>query len=109
MAGVTNIAYVHIIAVAAIPAVLYVLTCGAYTEFQARRMRIARFHQEVDRRVLLNRFPLFLISFVVIITLGKVGFFRRACIDPSSANTSDDASFRHFRHSSACSGLPQAS
>ena len=85
MSAVTGVPYAKIILVAVIPALLYVLSCAAYVELQARRMHVFPPREEVDTKILLNRLPVFVIPFVVIIVLflsGKTPMFVgfSACI-----------------------------
>jgi TRAP transporter 4TM/12TM fusion protein len=71
--AITGISYAKIIAVAAVPAVFYVLSCALYVQFQAAKMNIVPRAEEVDYRELLFRSPLFLGSLLIIITLFVIG------------------------------------
>ncbi len=70
MSGWTGIPYIQIIAMAAIPAVLYFFSAGLYVQFQAMKMKIAPMSEtKVDYREMLLTAHLFLIPLGVIIVL----------------------------------------
>lgn len=71
--GVTGISYSKIIAVVAVPAFFYVLSCAFYVQFQAAKMKIVAYEEQVDYRELLLRLPLFIGSLLVIILLFAMG------------------------------------
>ncbi|MBN2063097.1 MAG: TRAP transporter fused permease subunit [Deltaproteobacteria bacterium] len=73
MSAVTGIPYSKICLVSIIPALLYVLSCAAYVELQARRMRISPPREYVDVKILLNRLPVFGVPLVLMITLFLFG------------------------------------
>ncbi len=74
MAGFTGIAYSTIIIVAALPALLYIISAALYTYFQGERMKVVRWETSIDVRELLLRLPLFLVPLLVIIVLFVMGF-----------------------------------
>lgn len=74
MAGIIGVSYAKIILVAILPALLYVACCLFYVVLQARRMKIPRLVEKVDKKELFYRFPLFLIPLLVIIILFLKGF-----------------------------------
>jgi len=74
MAGFTGISYSTIIIVAALPALLYILSAAFYTYFQGERMQVTRWEESVDVRELLLRAPLFLMPLLVIVVLFMMDF-----------------------------------
>lgn len=71
--AITGISYTKIIAVAAVPALFYILSCALYVQFQAAKMNIVPRVEEVNYRELIFRSPLFLGSLLIIITLFVIG------------------------------------
>lgn len=71
--GVTGIAYGKIIAVVAVPAFFYILSCAFYVQFQAVKMKIVHYEEQVNYRELFLRLPLFLGSLLIIIVLFALG------------------------------------
>ncbi len=75
MAGFTGIPYSKIIIVAALPALLYIISAAFYTYFQGERMKVARWEETaVDVRELLLRAPIFFVPLAVIIILFVMDF-----------------------------------
>lgn len=75
MAGLTGIPYMHIIAMAAIPAILYFFSAGVYVYLRAGQLKIAKVAEEkVDIRELLLSSPIFLVPFATIITTLMMGY-----------------------------------
>ncbi len=66
MMSITGLSYVTIITAAAIPAVIYYLGIGTSVFFHAGRQNIPRVEEEIDRKLLLRRAPLFLVPFGLI-------------------------------------------
>jgi len=71
--AITGIPYAKVIAIAALPALFYILSCALYVQFQAAKMNIVPPAEEVDYRELILRSPLFLGSLLIIIILFAVG------------------------------------
>lgn len=74
MAGFTGISYSTIIIVAALPALLYILSAAFYTYFQGERMQVTRWEESVDVRELLLRAPLFVMPLLVVVVLFMMDF-----------------------------------
>jgi TRAP-type uncharacterized transport system fused permease subunit len=74
MAGIVGINYAQVIAVAFLPAFLYVTCCLCYVVFQARRRRVGSSKEKVDTGELVGRLPLFLTPLLLIIFLFIRGF-----------------------------------
>lgn len=74
MVGITGIPYHKIIGVAILPALLYFFAAGLYVHFQAAKMDISGVPEEVDRKELLLRAPLFFVPFLLIIILFIRGY-----------------------------------
>ncbi|MFC1893430.1 TRAP transporter permease [Chloroflexota bacterium] len=69
MAYLTGIPYVRIMAICAIPAILFFLSAGLYVQFQAMKMKIRPVVEPVDTKELLLTVPLFVIPLAFIILL----------------------------------------
>ena len=70
MVGFTGIAYKQIVAVAILPALLYIFSAGLYVSFQAGKLGIQGAAQSrVDRRELLLRAPIFFGPLIVLTIL----------------------------------------
>lgn len=83
--AMTGVSYARVIAVAALPAIFYILSGALYVQFQAARLNIVPKVEEVDYRELIYRSPLFLGSLLIIIFLfviGKTALYVRfwACV-----------------------------
>lgn len=77
MAGMTDIPYIQICAMAIIPAIIYYLTVGTYVYIRAGQLNIGRMkpgNEKVDTRELLLEAPKFIIPFAVIVALLMAGF-----------------------------------
>jgi TRAP transporter 4TM/12TM fusion protein len=73
MSGMTGVPYARIILVAVIPALLYMISCAAYVELQARYLHILPPREEVDIKIILERLPIFVIPFLLIVGLFLAG------------------------------------
>ncbi len=75
MMAFTGVAYVQLMAMLAIPAILYFLSAGLYAQFQAMKLKISSLPvEEVDRRELLVTAPLFIVPLLFVIILLTKGF-----------------------------------
>ncbi|MFC2003382.1 TRAP transporter permease [Chloroflexota bacterium] len=75
MMAMTGIAYIKLMAICAIPAILYFFSAGLYTQFQALKLNLkAGFAtEEVDYREMLVNAPLFIIPLLFLITFLIMG------------------------------------
>ena len=74
MVGITGIPYHKIIGVAVLPALLYFFAAGLYVHFQAAKMNIQSVPEEIDKKELLLRAPLFFVPFLIIVVLFVRGY-----------------------------------
>jgi len=74
MASFIGIPYRSIMIMAFLPALLYYFGCGLYVQFQAKRMGLAPWKEEIDTKALLISAPTFLIPLGTIVTLLMVGY-----------------------------------
>lgn len=69
MSGIISVPYVSLCGYAFIPAVLYFLSVGLGVQFLAMEKRITLPLKSIDKKMILNRLPLFGVSLLVIIML----------------------------------------
>ena len=75
MAGMTDIPYVQIMAMAVLPAILYYLTVGTYVYLRAGQLKIPRqTSEDVDKRELLLESSKFVVPFAIIVVLLVLGY-----------------------------------
>ncbi|MBW2138361.1 MAG: TRAP transporter fused permease subunit [Deltaproteobacteria bacterium] len=75
MAGMTDIPYVQICAMAVVPAIIYYLTVGTYVYLRAGQLRIPKQTTEgIQKRELLLESPKFLVPFLMIVVLLISGY-----------------------------------
>jgi TRAP transporter 4TM/12TM fusion protein len=75
MAGITGIPYLHIIAMALVPALLYFWAAGLYVYFRAGQLQIKGIEQEKpDYKELLYTMPSFVTPFIIILALLIKGY-----------------------------------
>ena len=55
LVGITGIAYIHVMAAAVIPGILFFLAIALYCEFRARALGIAPLIEKVDTRLMITR------------------------------------------------------
>ena len=80
MAGITGIPYLKIVVAAIIPAILYFLVVGLYTQFRAMALtNLSRVVEPVDVREMLLRVPLFVVPLGVIVYLLTAGHSLMYC------------------------------
>ncbi len=77
MAEFTGTPYIKLIAMAAIPALLYYLCITLYVNLQAGKLRIARVKEAVDKRQIIQGAPLFLAPIGVLLWLLIAGYSLR--------------------------------
>lgn len=80
MAVFTETPYVKICAMAAIPAVLYYLTCGMYVHLQAVKLGLSPVVEKTDVPELLKRMPLFVIPLAGLVILLARGHSADYCV-----------------------------
>ena len=73
LVGITGIAYIHVMAAAVIPAILFFLAIALYCEFRARALGIAPLIEKVDTRLMITRAYLFIIPLGLLIYLLILG------------------------------------
>lgn len=74
MAGLTGIPYITICIASIIPACLYYLSCGLYTNFQAAKLKMSYIQEDVDMRELILTAPLFLLPLICLVVIMLLGY-----------------------------------
>ncbi len=74
MAGITGIPYFKIIAVAAIPAILYFFVVGLYAQLQAMKLGIKPLPEKIDVKEMLLSSYLFVIPISILVILLAIGY-----------------------------------
>jgi len=80
MAVFTETPYVKIMAMAAIPAVLYFLTCAIYVHLHAIKMNITPIIEKSDVSELAKRAPLFIVPLGLLVFLLVIGHSAQYCV-----------------------------
>jgi TRAP transporter 4TM/12TM fusion protein len=74
MASFIGITYKEVMIMAFPPAILYYFGCGLYVLFQAKKMSLAPWMEEINKRVILTSAPSFLIPMGIIVILLVMGY-----------------------------------
>ncbi|MFC1893960.1 TRAP transporter permease [Chloroflexota bacterium] len=74
MAGITGVPYAQIIAMAAIPAMLYFLSAAAYVQLQAKKLKLTAEPEPVNVKELLLTAPLFFIPLIFLVWRLMIGY-----------------------------------
>lgn len=75
MAGVTGVPYLRIMELAAMPAILYFLSCGMYVQLWALKAKLSFVKDEkVETKELLLNAPLFVVPLLVLVALLVMGY-----------------------------------
>lgn len=69
LVGITGIVYIHVMAAAIIPAILFFLAIAFYCEFRARALGITPLMEKIDTRLMITRAYLFIVPLVLLIYL----------------------------------------
>jgi len=77
MAEITGTPYIRLIAMAAIPAILYYLCIATFVQLQAAKLRVSPIKEAIDTRMIILGAPIFLIPLGVLLMLLIAGYSLR--------------------------------
>lgn len=69
MAEVIGVPYIQLCIMAALPAFYYYFTCGTYVQLQSAKITVSPDAENVDKRLIITRAPLFIVPLAVLVFL----------------------------------------